>query len=39
MTDLSHQLGVSGRGANRDIAKFDFQKGLQCVLVKPIAGE
>ncbi len=23
MTDLSHQLGSSGRGANRSIAKFD----------------
>ncbi len=23
MTDLRHQLGVSGRGANRGIAKFD----------------
>ncbi len=25
MTDLSHRLGVSGRGAKRDIAKFDSQ--------------
>ncbi len=25
MTDLSHQLGSSGRGANRGIANFDSQ--------------
>ena len=25
MTDLGHQLGVSGRGAKRDIAKFESQ--------------
>ncbi len=39
MTDLSHQLGSSGRGANRGLQSLIPEESLLCVLVKPIVGE